>query len=140
MKKLFQVLCGIFLSASLVTSVTGTINAAPYKSYNYVNGNNGITDVAAPTAYLPVRVLDENNLGVKLSAPEDLCQDDEGNFYVLDSATGYVHSFTSNWEKRYTLFGYLEAGNQNPTDLKKHREYVYGTTSFMWRKPKEIKL
>ena len=64
MKKLFQVLCGIFLSASLVTSVTGTINAAPYKSYNYVNGNNGITDVAAPTAYLPVRVLDENNLGV----------------------------------------------------------------------------
>ena len=119
MKKLFQVLCGIFLSASLVTSVTGTINAAPYKSYNYVNGNNGITDVAAPTAYLPVRVLDENNLGVKLSAPEDLCQDDEGNFYVLDSATGYVHSFTSNWEKRYTLFGYLEAGNQNPTDLKK---------------------
>jgi len=99
--------------------MVGAVSAAPYKSYIYVKKNSGITDVAAPTAYLPVKVYDENNLGVKLSAPEDICLDSEGNFYILDSETGYIHSFSPEWEKRYSLFGYLESGNLNPTDLKK---------------------
>ncbi len=118
MKRLVRLLCGVFLSASLTFSLVATVNAAPYQSYNYINGNNGITAVAAPTAYLPVRVMDEQSLGAKLTAPEDICRDDEGNFYILDSTTGYIHSFTPDWVKRYTLFGYLEKGNQNPTDLK----------------------
>ena len=93
--------------------------AAPYRSYIYINGNNGVIDAAAPTAYVPAAVYDADNLDTNLSAPEDICLDDEGNFYILDSGTGFIHSYTPEWEKRFTIFGYLEAGQQNPTALQK---------------------
>ena len=107
MKKTFYVFRYIIVSILIMAVMVGAVSAAPYKSYIYVKKNSGITDVAAPTAYLPVKVYDENNLGVKLSAPEDICLDSEGNFYILDSETGYIHSFSPEWEKRYSLFGYL---------------------------------
>ena len=116
----------------VVLLTTMTVSAAPYSSYIYINGNSGITDVAAPTAYVPSVVYDSTSLDAKLSSPEDICRDDEGNFYVLNSSDGYIHCFSPEWEKKYTLFGYLEEGQLNPTPLNNPQGIcVWGDTLFV---------
>lgn len=114
MRSLFRIVAVLL---TLLTVVTLTASAAPYASYIYINGNEGITDVAAPTAYVPSTIYDSTKLDAKLSSPEDICRDEEGNFYVLNSSDGYIHCFSPEWEKKYTIFGYLEDGQISPTAL-----------------------
>lgn len=115
MKSLIRVAVICLVTGFLCTAGT---EAATYKSYNYINGNNGITDVAAPAAYLPEKVYDSNSLGVELVAPEAICRDAEGNFYVLDSGKGYIHCFSPEWVKKFSVYGYLKPGAMDPTPFQ----------------------
>ena len=87
----------------LLLAVSFTAQAAPYKTYTYINGNDGVYDVNAPAAYTPGKILDSKALGVSLSKPEDIYKDYYGNFYISDTKANAVFVFTNEWKLKFTI-------------------------------------
>ena len=66
----------------------------PYQGYSYSTTDEGSIDVAAPQAYLPATVYGAKQLGVKLSSPEDMLFDEQGNLYICDAGSNSILIFS----------------------------------------------
>lgn len=82
----------------------------PYQGYSYTTTDEGTLDVAAPQAYLPAAVYNSKDLGVKLSSPEDLLFDSEGNLYICDAGMNAIYVFSPELELLKTIDSFVNNG------------------------------
>ena len=96
-KKIRNILAASVMAVLFFTEAAASV---PYDSFNYTNRNGYIERVACPAPYLPKEMKAAYNLGVPLSAPEDLFISKNGDFYIADSAENCVYVFDSDWRMR----------------------------------------
>ncbi len=107
MKKYMLVLLAILLLLGTPLTVAAS---EPYQGYTYSSTDEGTLDVAAPQAYLPTAVYGGAKLGVKLSSPEDLQFDKQGNLYICDAGENAVYVFSPELQHIRTINGFDNAG------------------------------
>lgn len=82
----------------------------PYQGYSYTTTDEGSLDVAAPQAYLPEKVYSARDLGVTLSAPEDLIFDTAGNLYICDAVQNAIYVFSPEMKLLKTIDSFNNNG------------------------------
>ena len=81
MKKALRVFLLIFCIAALLAPTASAL--VPYTTYTYdIDGNY----VESPHAYVPDRIIDSEDIGLKLalSSPTDIVSDENGNLFLAD--------------------------------------------------------
>ena len=91
LRKIVILIAAILLLTSILPC---TAKADPYQGYSYSTTDEGTMDVAAPQAYLPVKVYRGKELGANLSSPEDLLFDGQGNLYICDAGSNAIYVFS----------------------------------------------
>lgn len=101
-------LCLTFL---LLVGIAPPVSAAdPYQGYSYSTTDEGTIDVAAPQAYLPTAVYGKDKLGVKLSSPEDMLFDAQGNLYICDAGQNAIFVFSPEMQLVKTIDSFTNNG------------------------------
>ncbi len=81
----------------VLMGATSVQASTAYYSYTYSYTDGTVKDVAAPLAYETGKVYTQRNLNCTVTAPEDLLDDAEGNFYMVDSKENCVYKFDKSF-------------------------------------------
>lgn len=90
-----KLLKAFLLAFILVAAVFAPANAVPYETYTYDFWNN---TVPSPHAYVPLRTVDSQTLGVgAFKNPQDIFAIDN-QIYVVDTGNNRIVHLTRDWE------------------------------------------
>lgn len=107
MKRIVFTLLSLLLMLSLTVPATAS---DPYQGYAYSSDDEGTVDVAAPQAYLPEKVYTAKELGVRLTTPEDLLFDGEGNLYICDAGMNCIYVFSQDMQLLRVIDSFVNEG------------------------------
>lgn len=108
MKKWSIVLAVLLLLSTLAVPV------AAEDSYTYSTYTGETTYKPCPDPFVLSDVYTGSKLGVPLVSPKDLCFDEAGNLYVLDSELDLIYVFDGNMKLLETIDGFTD-GTQRQT-------------------------
>lgn len=103
----------------LLAAVPAAAQVAPYQSYTYDFWRNM---VAAPQAYIPVRAVSGQDIGVgALKGPQDLFAAKDGDIYIADSGNHRIIHVNKDFELVRVISGFDNQGKSerfnNPRGL-----------------------
>lgn len=102
------------MAAVLLIGMAQSVAASdPYQGYSYSTTDEGTHDVAAPQAYLPTAVYNSRDLGVALSAPEDLLFDAQGNLYICDAGQNAIFIFSPELKLLKTIDSFQNGSSED---------------------------
>ena len=127
MKKITRIL---LLVLAFVMAITPLVSAAePYKTYTYAKDG---TPRISPTVYSPVTNVDSTYMGLTtpLKEPRDLCVDDDGNVYIVDTGNNRIVVLDQNYREKFIISEFVNGHGvkdefSKPQGIFVNDKYIY---------------